>query len=273
MSVSPNHAREAAEVLRTLVGGIPDVAVVLGTGLGGFADTLQRPQRLATTDLPHWPRPSVDGHAGDLVTGRLHGRDVLVLAGRVHLYEGHDAATVVFPVRALGVLGVRTLVLTNATGGVNVRFRVGTLMAVDDHLNLTGANPLVGPHQPEFGPRFPDMTHVYAPRLRAIAAEAARNRGIVLEHGVYAGLLGPSYETPSEIRALRVLGADVVGMSTVCEAIAARQMGMDVLGLSLVTNMAAGVTDQPVDEADVLTTAAAAEPQMIALLDAIVERV
>jgi len=272
--ISPllDQVRTAADAVRRLTGDVPDVAVVLGTGLGRFADTLEQPKSVAMREIPHWPCPTVGGHAGRVVVGRLHGRLVIVLAGRVHLYEGHDASTVAFPVRVLGLVGVRTLVLTNATGGVNPRFHVGTLMAIDDHLNLTGANPLVGPPEPAFGSRFPDLTEVYASRLRAIAADAARRCDVPLEHGVYAGVRGPSYETPAEIRALAALGADVVGMSTVCEAIAARQMGIEVLGLSFIANPAAGVTEQPVDEADVLAAAERYQSRLVALLEAIVER-
>jgi len=258
--------------VRRLAGGVPDVAVVLGTGLGQFAETLEQPKSLPMREIPHWPCPTVGGHAGRVVVGRLHGRLVLVLAGRVHLYEGHDAATVAFPIRVLGLVGVRTLVLTNAVGGVNPHFHVGVLMVIEDHLNLTGANPLVGPPEPVFGSRFPDLTEVYAARLRGIAVDAARSCDVPLEHGIYAGVRGPSYETPAEVRALGALGADVVGMSTVCEAIAARQMDIEVLGLSFVANPAAGVTDRPVFEADVLAAADRHQPRLVALLEAIVER-
>ncbi len=192
------------------------------------------------------------GHEGRLVVGTVGGRTIAALSGRCHLYEGHDMRAVTFSVRALGVLGVRTLILTNAAGGVNTGFAQGALMVIDDHINLTGHNPLVGANDDRFGPRFPDMTEVYSRHLRCLADEAGRDGGVTLPHGVYAGLLGPSYETPAEIRYLRTIGADAVGMSTVPEAIAARHMGIEVLGISCITNMAAGVLPQPLDHREVM---------------------
>ncbi len=204
---------------------------MLGSGLGAFADRLDDATRVPYTEIPHWPASTVIGHAGTLVCGASAGRRVLTLAGRAHFYEGHDLRTVTFATRVLGRLGVKTLVLTNAAGGINTSFTPGTLMVIDDHINLMGSNPLVGPNDDRFGVRFPDMTAVYAPRLRAIADEAARRLpASTVRHGIYVGLHGPSYETPAEIRFLRAIGADAVGMSTVPEAIVARHMGIEVLG-------------------------------------------
>jgi purine-nucleoside phosphorylase len=221
-------------------------------------------------ELPHWPASRVIGHAGKLVVGKSRGTTIAALAGRCHLYEGHDPGRVAFAVRVLGLLGVKTLLLTNAAGGVNTSFAQGALMVIDDHLNLMGHNPLVGDNDDRFGARFPDMTDVYSPRLRGIADRAGQAIGLTLPHGIYAALLGPSYETPAEIRYLRTIGADAVGMSTVPEAIVARQMKLEVLGISCITNMAAGVLPQPLDHAEVMATAARVRGQFIALLEEII---
>ncbi|MEQ1871886.1 MAG: purine-nucleoside phosphorylase [Vicinamibacterales bacterium] len=264
---------EATNAVRSRLGGrTPQVAIVLGSGLGDFAGTLADPVSIPYADLPHWPVSRVVGHEGRLVVGDVRGRTVAALAGRCHLYEGHDARTVTFATRVLGVLGVKALVLTNAAGGINVGFAQGALMVIDDHINLTGSNPLTGANEDRFGVRFPDMSTVYAPRLRQIANEAARSTGTELMHGVYAALLGPSYETPAEIRYLRAIGADAVGMSTAPEAIVARHMGIEVLGISCITNMAAGVLPDPLDHNEVMATARKVRGQFIALLEAIVER-
>lgn len=267
-----DRASEAAAFLRDRIGPIPTVAVVLGSGLGGFADRLEEPTALHYEEIPHWPISRVEGHPGRFVVGRVGPARVAALAGRVHYYEGHDLATVTFGVRVLGVLGVRCLVLTNAAGGVNTALAPGTLMAIDDHLNLFGTNPLIGANDERFGPRFPDMTEVYSARLRALADAVAREVGLRLAHGVYAGLHGPSYETPAEIRALRILGADAVGMSTVPEAIVARHMGLEVLGLSCITNMAAGILPQPLDHREVMETAERVKASFAALLEGVLRR-
>jgi purine-nucleoside phosphorylase len=261
---------EAAEAIRSQVPELPSVGIVLGSGLGDFADVIGESVTLPYDRLPHWPSSRVIGHEGRLVVGTVRGRRVAALAGRSHLYEGHDARTVTFAVRALGVLGIKVLILTNAAGGVNTAFSQGALMVIDDHLNLTGANPLVGENDDRFGPRFPDMTVVYSSRLRAIADAAGRRIELQLPHGVYAALLGPSYETPAEIRYLRTIGADAVGMSTVNEAIAARHMGIEVLGISCISNMAAGVLPQPLNHEEVLETTRRIRGQFIALLEDIV---
>lgn len=258
----------AARAVRARIGDIPETAIVLGTGLGGFADRLSGAVGVSYDDL-HWPPARVEGHAGRLVVGHIGGRTVAVLAGRVHAYEGYDLQTVVFGVRVMGRAGVRRFILTNAAGGVNPVFTPGTLMVIDDHINLLGASPLAGPNDERLGPRFPDMSEVYDRRLRAVADDAARGAGVTVVHGVYAAMPGPSYETPAEIRALRTLGADAVGMSTVPEAIAARHMGLDVLGLSCITNTAAGAQRRPLSHAEVVETAARTGEAMAALLEGI----
>jgi purine-nucleoside phosphorylase len=262
----------AADAVRSKVPMLPPIAIVLGSGLGDFAGSLQGAVSIPYDTLPHWPASRVVGHEGRLVVGTLRGRPLAALAGRCHLYEGHDVRTVTFAVRVLGVLGVKTLVLTNAAGGVNTGFSQGALMVIDDHINLTGTNPLVGANDDRFGPRFPDMTEVYASRLRAIADRAGKGINLLLPHGIYAALLGPSYETPAEIRYLRTIGADAVGMSTVPEAIAARHMGMEVLGISCITNMAAGVLPQPLNHDEVMATARRVRGQFVALLEGIIDQ-
>jgi purine-nucleoside phosphorylase len=261
---------EAADAIRSRVRDVPRIAIVLGSGLGDFAGSLGNAVSMPYEELPHWPASRVIGHEGRLVVGESRGRTIAALAGRVHAYEGHDLRTVTFAVRALGLLGVKTLILTNAAGGINTGFSQGALMVIDDHINMIGSNPLVGPNDDRFGARFPDMSEVYALRLRGVADRAGAALGMTLPHGVYVALLGPSYETPAEIRYLRTIGADAVGMSTVPEAIAARHMGIDVLGISCITNMAAGVLPQPLNHAEVMETARRIRGQFIALLEGIV---
>jgi purine-nucleoside phosphorylase len=266
------RVEEAAASLRSRCGPLPETAIVLGSGLGDFADTLLDAIATPYGDIPHWPASKIVGHAGRLVVGSVAGKRVAALSGRVHYYEGHDLGTVVFPVRVMGRLGVNRVILTNAAGGVNTGFAQGALMVIDDHINLLGSNPLVGPNDDRFGPRFPDMSEVYSARLRAVADEAARARRVPVSHGVYVAVHGPSYETPAEIRAFRALGADAVGMSTVPEAIAARHMGLEVLGISCITNMAAGVLPQPLVHEEVMETARRVRGSFIALLEGIIER-
>ena len=268
-----DRVEEAAAAIRARCGLIPETAVVLGSGLGAFADTLLDASATPYDELPHWPAAAVIGHTGRLVIGTVSGRRLAALAGRAHFYEGHDLATVVFATRVMGRVGVRRLVLTNAAGGINTRFAQGALMVIDDHINLIGTNPLVGPNDERFGPRFPDMSEVYSARLRDLADAVATARGIAVSHGVYAAVHGPSYETPAEIRYLRAIGADAVGMSTVPEAIAARHMGLEVLGISCITNMAAGVRPQPLVHSEVLDTTRRVRGSFIALLEGIIERI
>jgi purine-nucleoside phosphorylase len=276
MSVEPlawfARADEAAAVIKSRCGAPPRFAVVLGSGLGDFAGTLADAVQIPYGEIPHWPLSTVTGHAGTLVVGTLAGRRVAALSGRVHAYEGHRQDTVVFGVRVMARLGVAHLILTNAAGGINTSFGQGALMVIDDHINLTGGNPLIGANDDRFGPRFPDMSEVYSRRLRGVADEAARAAGVAVAHGVYVAVHGPSYETPAEIRAFRTLGADAVGMSTAPEAIAARHMGLEVLGISCITNMAAGVLPQPLVHDEVMETARRVRGSFIALLEGIIAR-
>lgn len=267
-----DQSAEAAAFLRETLGDVPDVAVVLGSGLGDFADSLDAATAVPYEAIPHWPVSRVVGHAGRLVAGRSHGRPVIALAGRAHFYEGHPMSVVTFPARVLGLLGVKTLIVTNAAGGINEGFSSGALMVIDDHINLMGTNPLVGPNDDRFGARFPDMSQVYSARLRGLADQVAASMGLPLAHGVYVAVHGPSYETPAEIRAFRTMGADAVGMSTAPEAIVARQMGIEVLGISCITNMAAGVLPQALVHDEVMETARRVRGSFIALLEGILGR-
>jgi purine-nucleoside phosphorylase len=267
-----DQVKEAADAIRARVPEVPHAAVVLGSGLGEFANALTDAVAMPYAQLPHWPVSHVIGHDSRLVVGHAQGRTIAALAGRSHLYEGHEMRTVTFAVRVLALLGVQTLILTNAAGGVNTQFLQGALMVIDDHVNLLGDNPLVGPNDDRFGARFPDMTEVYSARLRALADEAGRAIDLRLPHGVYVAVRGPSYETPAEIRYLRTIGADAVGMSTVPEAIVARHMGVDVLGISCISNMAAGVLPQPLNHDEVMETTRRVRGTFIALLEGIIGR-
>ena len=267
-----DRVEEVAAFLRTQFGDPPQIAIVLGSGLGAFAESLDTPTTVPYGRIRHWPAPRVVGHAGKLVAGTAAGKRVLALSGRVHVYEGHDMATTTFATRVLGRLGVQTLILTNAAGGINLRFGQGALMVIDDHINFLGTNPLIGPNDDRFGLRFPDMSDTYSKRLRGVADDAARASGVAVEHGVYVAVTGPSYETPAEIRAFRTLGADAVGMSTIPEAIVARHMGIEVLGISCISNMAAGILPQPVTAEEVIETTSRVRDQFIALLEAIIGR-
>ncbi|HEY6362076.1 MAG TPA: purine-nucleoside phosphorylase [Vicinamibacterales bacterium] len=269
---SYDRVEEAAAALRARCATLPDTAIVLGSGLGDFADTLRDAIATPYGDLPHWPASKVVGHAGRLVIGHVAGHQVAALSGRAHFYEGHDLSTVVFATRVMGRLGVQQIILTNAAGGINTLFSQGALMIIDDHINLLGSNPLVGPNDERFGARFPDMSEVYSRRLRDSAMAAAKAKGVPVSHGVYVAVHGPSYETPAEIGFLRTIGADAVGMSTVPEAIAARHMGMEVLGISCITNMAAGVLPQPLVHDEVMETARRVRGSFITLLEGIIER-
>jgi purine-nucleoside phosphorylase len=268
-----DSVQPAAAHVRERLPEVPEVAIVLGSGLGDFADGVAGAVSFPYESIPGWPPARVIGHAGRLVCGTVRGRRVAVLSGRAHFYEGHPMPVVVFGARVMGVLGVKTIVLTNAAGGVNTSFAQGVLMVIDDHINLMGTNPLVGPNDERFGPRFPDMTGFYSTRLRTITDEVAAALKVPVAHGVYAGLHGPSYETPAEIRFLRTIGADAVGMSTVAEAIVARHMGMEVLGISCITNMAAGVLPFALDHSEVMATAKRVRGAFISLLEGIVARV
>jgi purine-nucleoside phosphorylase len=252
---------------------VADVAIVLGSGLGDFANRLKDAVAVPYGDLPHWPASKVIGHEGRLVIGTLGSRRVAALSGRAHFYEGHDLRTVTFAARVMARLGAKVLILTNAAGGINIQLTPGTLMVIDDHINLLGSNPLVGANEDAFGVRFPDMTEVYSKRLRGIADAVAQEQRLRLGHGVYVAVHGPSYETPAEIRFLRTIGADAVGMSTVPEAIVARHMGVEVLGISCITNAAAGVLPQPLNHDEVMAVARQVRDAFASLLEGIIARI
>lgn len=263
----------AAEWVRERLPATPAVGVILGSGLGEFADTLAERVALRYADIPGFPSSAVAGHAGLLAAGRVRGVPTVVLSGRVHFYEGHPMSSVVFPARVLGLLGCRDVIVTNAAGGVNRKFRAGDLMLIEDHINGFGTNPLIGPNDDDFGPRFPDMSDAYRKDLRQLALKVAKRERIPLRRGVYLGLCGPSYETPAEIRAFRTWGADAVGMSTVPEAIALNQMGVGVAGFSCITNMAAGVLPRKLHHAEVLETTQRVKDRFARLVTAFVEAV
>jgi purine-nucleoside phosphorylase len=267
------HADRAAKYILSKTKLRPRVALVLGSGLGAFADELDGATRIPYERIPGFPRSTAVGHAGRLVIGKAGGIVVAAMQGRVHSYEGYSAKEVVFPMRVFGRIGIRSAILTNAAGGINLEFKQGALVVIRDHINLQGSNPLIGPNDDRFGPRFPDMSQAYRKSYREIALTEAKRLGIEVREGVYAALSGPSYETPAEIRYLRTIGADLVGMSTVPEVIVARHMGIRVLGISCVTNMAAGILDQPIDHAEVMETGERVKTQFVALLRAIIPRI
>ncbi len=269
----------AAEFVRSMHRAEPKLAIILGSGLGEFARQVEDATTIDYGRIPGWPLSTVEGHSGKLVLGTIGGVQVAVMQGRVHAYEGYSMDEVTFPMRVLGLLGCTALIVTNAAGGINTRYGEGTLVAISDHINLTGKNAALGPNEPRFGlrkgagQRFFDMTGAYSPRLRRLAQEEAERQRIPLPEGVYLAVLGPSYETPAEIRAFRLLGADLVGMSTVHEVVVARHMKMEVLGISLVTNMAAGILNQPIHHEEVMETGRRVEAQFTSLVKALVPQV
>ena len=267
------RAERAAKLILAKTKLRPKIALVLGSGLGAFADELTDAVGIPYEKIPHFPRSTAVGHAGVLVIGKVGGIAVAAMKGRVHLYEGYSAREVAFAMRVFGRLGIRSVILTNAAGGINLEFKQGALVVIRDHINLQGANPLIGPNDERFGPRFPDMTQAYWRPYREIALAEAKRLGIEAHEGVYAALTGPSYETPAEIRYLRTIGADLVGMSTVPEVIVANHMGIRVLGISCVTNMAAGILDRPLDHSEVLATGERVKGQFVALLRAVLPRI
>jgi len=251
----------------------PEIALVLGSGLGGFADEFSSATKIPYAEIPYFPRSTAVGHAGTLVVGKVGKVSVCGMQGRVHLYEGYSVKDVAFPIRVFARMGVKAVILTNAAGGIKREFVQGKLVVIKDHINLQSANPLSGPNDERFGPRFPDMSSAYDRRFREMAVGEGNRIGIGMYEGVYAALPGPSYETPAEIRYLRTIGADLVGMSTVPEVIAARHSGIRVLGISCVTNAAAGILDQPLDHKEVLDTAERVKGQFIGLLKAVIPRI
>jgi purine-nucleoside phosphorylase len=260
----------AVQYLETKLPATPAVGVILGSGLGDFAESLEQPTVIPYDEIPEFPRSNVVGHAGKLYFGVVDRVPAVVLSGRIHYYEGHPMSAVVFPARVLGRLGCRTVIVTNAAGGINTRYKSGDLMLISDHINAFGTNPLMGPNDDDLGPRFPDMSDAYRKDLREVARRAAEAAGVKLQEGVYVGNHGPSYETPAEIRMLRTWGADAVGMSTVPEVIALNQMGVGVVGLSCITNMAAGVLPQKLDHKEVLETTQRVKGEIVRFLRATV---
>ena len=279
MSDHYTRAFAAADYVRSMHKPEPRLAIILGSGLGNFATHVEDATTIEYGEIPGWPVATVEGHNGKLVLGTIGGVTVAVMQGRAHAYEGYSMNEVTFPMRVLGLLGCTALIVTNAAGGINESYGEGTLVAISDHINLTGSNAALGRNEPRFGikkgagQRFFDMTAAYSPKLRKLAHEEAERQTIPLPEGVYLAVLGPSYETPAEIRAFRVLGADLVGMSTVHEVIVARHMGIEVLGISLVTNMAAGVLDQPIDHKEVMEIGRRVEGQFTSLVKALVPQV
>ena len=270
------RAREAADTIRRRIDRKPDVGIILGSGLGALADVMSADPTCASEaipyeEIPHFPRPRVEGHAGRLVLGALDGRPVAVMQGRAHFYEGFPMAQVIFPVRVLRALGAHTLIITNAAGGLNPQFRAGDLMLITDHINFMGTNPLIGPNEDELGPRFPDMSAPYDPDLIKVAEVVAVGAGIPLRKGIYIGVSGPSFETPAELRMMARWGADAVGMSTVHEVITARHCGMRVLGISAITDMATGETVAAVTHEEVMAVATRIAPDFVRLLRVIVQ--
>jgi len=266
-------ADSAAQFLLSQTPLRPKIGLVLGSGLGAFADTLTEATRVPYVEIPTFPRSTAVGHAGQMVIGKSGVTAVAAMQGRVHLYEGYSAREVTFPIRVFARMGIGAVVLTNAAGGINLHYQQGALVAIRDHLNLQGQNPLVGPNDDRFGPRFPDMSEAYSKAYRTAAQQEAERLGITLHDGIYAALLGPSYETPAEIRYLRTIGADLVGMSTVPEVLAARHMGIKVLVISCVTNMAAGIVDQPINHEEVLETGQKVRGMFESLLRAVLPRI
>ncbi len=266
-------AEEAAQFIRSQTSLVPEVALILGSGLGSFADGIENAARISYAEIPHFPRPSAQGHAGKLVIGKVGDVSVAAMQGRVHYYEGLPLRDVIFPMRVFGRLGVKAAVITNAAGGINTTYQQGALVVLSDHINMQGSNPLIGPNDERFGPRFPDMTRVYWKPYRNIALEEAQRLGINVVEGIYLAATGPSYETPAEIRAFRTWGADVVGMSTVAEVIAAAHMKIRVLAISCVTNMAAGILDQPLSHQEVLETGERVKGSFMALLQSVLPRI
>jgi purine-nucleoside phosphorylase len=267
------QAESAAQFLLLQTTLRPTVGLVLGSGLGGFADDLTEATRIPYAKIPSFPHATAIGHAGQMVIGKFGEVAVAAMQGRVHLYEGYSPSEVAFPTRVFARMGIRALILTNAAGGINLDYKQGALVVISDHINLQGRNPLVGSNDDRFGPRFPDMTQAYSKPYREITLRAARRLGQTVHEGVYAGLLGPNYETPAEIRYLRTIGADLVGMSTIPEVIAARHMGLKVLALSCVTNMAAGISGEVLNHEDVLATGERVKGDFVALLRAILPEI
>ena len=263
---------EASKYIQNLCSEKPDIAVILGSGLGSFCEGLKDFTEIPYEDIPHFPVSTVEGHAGKFLLTKKHGKTLAIMSGRFHYYEGYSFPQVVFPIRVLAELGVKKLLVTNAAGAVNEKYKPGDLMIISDHINFMGGNPLMGANVKKWGVRFPDMSKTYTPSLRKLAHEIGERIKLSLQEGVYMAMTGPSFETPAEIRAARVLGADAVGMSTVPEAIVARHMGLQILGLSCITNMAAGILDQPLTHEETKETADSVRDKFVNLVNGIIEK-
>lgn len=268
-----SRAENAARTIQARTATEARVAIVLGSGLGGFAEEFKEPVSLPYNEIPGFVSSTAQGHVGSLVVGKVARVPVLAMQGRVHYYEGYSLEEVTFPIRTFKLLGIETLILTNAAGGIDVQLSQGALMVISDHLNFMGVNPLRGPNDERFGPRFPDMSEVYSRELQELVIEESRALGITTRRGIYAALAGPSYETPAEIHMLRAFGADAVGMSTVPEAIVARQMGMKILGISCITNMAAGISENPINHEEVMETGQRVRKTFTKLLRQVIAKV
>lgn len=263
---------ESCSYIKNIINEVPDAAVILGSGLGGLSDEVQNKIIIKYESIPNFPKSTVAGHAGEFVYGNLEGKKVIMMNGRFHFYEGYDMKTVTFAVRVLSSLGIKKLIVTNAAGGVNTSFKPGDLMIIKDHINFTGTNPLIGKNLDDFGPRFPDMSQPYDKELRDIALKAALDKDIKVVEGTYLMMTGPSYETPAEVRMVRILGGDAVGMSTVSEVIAANHSGMRVLGISCITNMACGILDRPLNHEEVIETSNMVKDKFKTLVREIIKR-
>ena len=268
-----SQLKEAQSFVEAQFGKIPSLGIILGSGLGIFADSIEEKIVIDYKDIPHFPVSTVAGHSGKLIKGKVRGKEIIAMQGRVHYYEGYDMQTVVFPTRLLGIMGVKTLIITNAAGGVDVSFSEGDIMLIIDHINMMGDNPLIGKNYEQLGTRFPDMSNAYDKTLRQLAKAIARKEGIALKEGVYLAFSGPTYETAAEIRMARVLGANAVGMSTIPECIAANHMGIKVLGFSVITNMATGIKEQPATHEEVMETTKRIEKTFSNYIAAIIEAI
>ncbi|CAG7641888.1 purine-nucleoside phosphorylase [Paenibacillus allorhizosphaerae] len=266
------NIKEAAAYILSKYAAKPEIGLILGSGLGVIAELVENAVTIPYSDIPHFPVSTVEGHAGELLLGTVSGRQVVLMKGRFHMYEGYGVETVSFPVRVMKELGVSKLLVTNAAGGINTSYEAGDLMLIKDHINFTSRNPLIGPNVSELGVRFPDMSEAYSKRMREVAKAVAAEQGVKLQEGVYIGLLGPTYETPAEIRMMRTLGADAVGMSTVSEVIVARHAGIEVLGFSCISNMASGILDQPLSHEEVMETTERVKQTFLQLILGILPR-
>lgn len=272
MKLILQQIEEASRFIADRINSKPEIGLILGSGLGILAELIEDPIVIPYEQIPHFPVSTVFGHASELLIGHINGKTVLLMKGRFHQYEGYSVETVSFPIRVMKALGIETLLVTNAAGGVNEAFTSGDLMLITDHINFTSRNPLMGPNVDQLGVRFPDMSEAYSRRLQQTARDAASELNIVLKEGVYIGLLGPSYETPAEIRMIRLMGADAVGMSTVAEVIAARHAGIEVLGFSCISNMAAGILNQPLSHAEVMETTEKVKQKFLDLVMRIISK-